>query len=109
MSPQSAENNQRQVAFRNAIQCQKEAFKEENGGIGEVDHKPPVFKTLVEQFERELGYKPTPRYDYDLAKWVLPDDVKELWQRFHQDNANLQLLSASEHKAITANRRLAGE
>ena len=74
-----------------------------------MDHKPPVFKTLVEKFEQELGYKPTPFYDDNLAKWVLPDDIRERWQRFHQDNANLQLISASEHMRITANRRLAGE
>ena len=74
-----------------------------------MDHKPPVFKDLVKQFEQELGYNPTPFYDCNLAKWVLPYDVKELWQKFHQEHANLQLLSASDHKRITANRRLESE
>ena len=109
MSPQSAENNQRQVAYRNAIQYQIEAFKEKNGGTGEVDHKPPVFKDLVKQFEQELGYTPTPFYDCNLAKWVLSYDVKSLWQKFHEEHANLQLLSPSDHKRITGDRRLAGE
>ena len=105
MSPQSAERNERTVAYRHAIRYQIDAYKEAQGGIGEVDHQPPGFAALVEQFERAIGCSPTPSYNLDTEEWELPESVKEQWQAFHQSNARLQLVSASEHKEITAKRR----
>ena len=105
MSPQSAEKNQRTVAYRHAIRYQIDAYKEAQCGIGEVDHQPPGFAALVEQFERTIGYSPRPSYNLDTEDWELPESVKEQWQAFHQSNALLQLVSADEHKRITAKRR----
>ena len=105
MNSQSAEKNQRIAAYRHAIRCQIDAYKEAQGGIGEVDHQPPGFAALVEQFEGEIGCSPTPSYNLDTEEWELPESVREQWQAFHQSNARLQLVSADEHKRITAKRR----
>ena len=105
MSPNSAEKDERTVAYRHAIRYQIDAYKEAQGGIGEVDHQPPGFAALVEQFEGEIGCSPGPSYNLDTEDWELPESVKEQWQAFHQSNARLQLVSADEHKRITAKRR----
>ena len=106
--PQAAENDRREVAYRHAIKCQIDAYKTAHGGTGEVDHQPPGFAALVKQFEREIGFSPTPIYDQVSSNWELPESVKEQWQEFHQRNARLQLVSADEHKEITAERRRRG-
>lgn len=106
--PQAAENDRREVAYRHAIKCQIDAYKTAHDGTGEVDHQPPGFAALVEQFEREIGFSPTPIYDQVTSNWELPEGVKEQWQAFHQRNACLQLLSACQHKEITAKRRRQG-
>lgn len=103
--PKAAENDRREVAYRHAIKCQIDAYKAAHGGTGEVDHQPPEFAVLIEEFERVLGYAPTPTYDVTTGNWELPEVVKEEWQMFHLDNARLKLVSPDEHKAVTAERR----
>ena len=105
MKKPTANSRSLEAAYRNAIRHQKEAFKASHGGIGDVDHKPPEFSELIVRFEKELGYRPSPVYDELSNTWILPGDVNEKWQQFHQKYARLRLVSHSQHKQITAERR----
>ena len=66
-----------------------------NTGLIHCDHKHPyTFKVLCQEFSKKEGLC---LKNYDLSKMEEKEAIIERWQKFHQENAELQIVSKSEN------------
>ena len=66
-----------------------------NTGLIHCDHKHPhTFKTLCQKFIKKEGFCLKKE---DLSKMEEKEAIIKRWQKFHQENAELQIVSRSEN------------